>query len=325
MDDRPVVVFLDVTLVEPFTVYFGELIEKAEVLAPGLASPEVIADRKSEAIAVVSRFQPLTATDIHAMPRLRLISAWGVGYNHIDLRAATACRIPVCINPVFSRAVAEAALTLILALAKRLPARVRSAREGRTPGHSERGTEIRGRILGVIGFGRIGRELGDLARRLDMHVLVHDPFIPGAALPAWAQCVSLDELLRQSDYVVLAAPLTLETHHLIGEAELSLMRRSAYLVNIGRGSLVDEAALLSALEAGRIAGAGLDVWEQEPVRPDHPLLHREDVIGTPHALAATWESLQGVCRSIQDNVLRVLDDARPHNVVNEQIYGEGIA
>ena len=100
------------------------------------------------------------------------------------------------------------------------------------------------------------------------------------------------------------------------------MRPASYLVNLGRGSLVDEAALLAALQERRIAGAGLDVWEQEPVRPDHPLLARDDVIGTPHALAATWESLEGVCRAIQENVLRVLRGERPHDAVNPQVFEE---
>ncbi len=322
MKPRPVVIFADFTLEDVLTRYLGDLLAQTEVLAPGRSTVEAIAAGKSEAVAWIGRVQPVSAGDMDAMPRLRLISAWGVGYNHVDVAAATARGIPVCINPVFSRAVAEAALTLILALAKRLPARMRAAHAGRTPGHSERGTDILGRTLGVIGFGRIGREIGDIGQRLQMRVLTYDPYVPAAALPSWCQAVSLEELLMRSDYVVAAAPLTPQTHHLIGAAQLALMRPTAYLVNIGRGPLVDETALLAALEVGRIAGAGLDVWEQEPVRPDHPLLARDDVIGTPHALVATWESLEGVCKAIQANVLRVLAGERPHDVVNPQIYEE---
>jgi phosphoglycerate dehydrogenase-like enzyme len=330
MKQRPVIIFADVTLEDVITRHLGELLAQTEVLAPGLrtldcpegVTKEIIAERKNEAMALITRIQPVTASDLDAMPHLKLISAWGVGYNQVDVAAATARGIPVRINPVFSRAVAEAALTLILALAKRLPDRIRSAHEGRVPGHRERGTEIRGRTLGVIGFGRIGRELGDLGRRLEMQVLAFDPYLPVGASPDWCQLVSLDELLTRSDYVVALAPLTPTTHHLIGAAQLALMRPTAYLLNLGRGALVDEAALLAALEAGRIAGAGLDVWEREPVRPDHPLLARADVIGTPHALAATWESLEAVCRAIQTNVLRVLAGERPHDVINPQIYEE---
>jgi phosphoglycerate dehydrogenase-like enzyme len=130
----------------------------------------------------------------------------------------------------------------------------------------------------------------------------------------------MEDLLRSADFVVIAAPLTPDTHHLIGEPQLALMKPSAYLVNIARGPLVDEAALLPALEQGRIAGAGLDVWEEEPLRPDHPLLTLDNVIGTPHGLGATWESLQQVCEAIQANVLRVLAGQRPEHVINPEVF-----
>ena len=170
---------------------------------PGGPDKETFAARRGEAVALISRVQPVTAGDLEAMPELRLLSAWGVGYNHLDVAAATSRGIPVCINPVFSNAVAEAALTLILALAKRLPARIAAApAPGGCRAESERGREIKGSTLGVIGFGRIGREVGDLGQRLGMRVLAHDPYLPGVAFPAWSQAVALEELLSRSDFVV---------------------------------------------------------------------------------------------------------------------------
>jgi len=123
--------------------------------------------------------------------------------------------------------------------------------------------------------------------------------------------------------VVVTALLTPETHHLIGTAQLGLMKASAYLINIARGPLVDEAALLDALRAGRIAGAGLDVWQEEPPRPDHPLLAMDNVIGTPHRLGASVEGLQALCGCLQGNLLRILDGQRPEHMVNPEVWRRG--
>ena len=320
MTEQPVVVIADVPLEGAVSKYLSQLLERAEVLSPARFTSQAIEGARAEAVAWVARHQTVSEEDLMGMPKLRMLSAMGVGYNHIDVEAATARRIPVCINPVFSRSIAEAALTLILALSKRLPRLVNDARSGQRPLESERGVEIRGKTLGVVGYGRIGREIGELGHRLEMEVVAHDPYVSPDRVPPWCRLVALEELLRAADFVVVAAPLTPQTHHLIGRPQLLLMRSSAHLVNIARGPLVDEAALLQVLQDGRIAGAGLDVWENEPVPLDHPLLALDNVIGTPHRLGATWESLQHVCESIQDNVLRVLAGQRPKHVVNPEIF-----
>jgi len=318
---RPVVVIPDAHIEGAMLEYLSELLERTEVFSPDRATPQAIEEAKAEAVVCVARVRPVSEVDIAAMPKLRMLSAWGVGYNHIDVAAATARRVPVCTNPVFSRSIAEAALTLILALSKRLPHLLRDARAGRRPLASERGMEIRGKTLGIVGYGRIGREIGELGHRLEMEVVAYDPYVSPNSVPAWCRPVTLDALLEIADYVVITAPLTPETHHLIGEPQLALMKPSAYLVNIARGPLVDEAALLLALQEGRIAGAGLDVWEQEPLHPDNPLLALDNVIGTPHALGSTRESLQHVCEAIQANVFRVLAGQRPKHVVNPKVFG----
>jgi len=172
----------------------------------------------------------------------------------------------------------------------------------------------------VVGYGRMGSEMGELCHRLDMTVVAHDPYLASDRFPVWCQPVALDYLFKTSDFVVLVAPLTADTHHMISTPQLALMKRSAYLINMGRGPLVDEAALLAALQQGQIAGAGLDVWEEEPVRPDNPLLVLDNVIGTPHRLAATWESLASLCTGIQTNVFAVIAGRRPENVVNPEVF-----
>jgi phosphoglycerate dehydrogenase-like enzyme len=242
-----------------------------------------------------------------------------VGYDHIDVRAATTRGLPVCINPVIARTMAEAALTLVLALSKNLARHMRNARAGVQSPESDRGIEIHDRTIGLVGFGRIGRELGELAGRLDMRVVAHDPYLPAAAWPHWCRAMTLPDLLREADFVVITALLTPQTHHLIGPAQLALMKPSAYLINIARGSLVDEIALLEALREHRIAGAGLDVWEEEPPRPDHPLLAMENVIGTPHKLGASVEGFQALCGCLQGNLLRILDGRPPEHVVNPDV------
>jgi phosphoglycerate dehydrogenase-like enzyme len=320
---RAVVVIPDIYIEGVMVGYLSELVEQTEVLSPDRATLQAIEEAKAKAVAYVVRAHPVDEVELDKMPKLRMISAWGVGFNHIDVVAATARRIPVCINPVFSRSIAEAALTLILGLSKRLPRLVLDARAGRKSPAPERGTEIRGKTLGIIGYGRIGREIGELGHRLDMNVVTYDPHLLSDDIPAWCRPVTLEALLETADCLVIAAPLTPETYHLIDGPQLALMKPTAYLINIARGSLVNEAALLLALQEKRIAGAGLDVWEQEPVHPDNPLLSLDTVIGTPHGLGATWESLQHVCEAIQANVLRVLAGQRPKNVVNPKVFERG--
>lgn len=320
MVTQPVVVISDVRIEGPLSEYLGELQRRTELYAPDGSTPETIEAARAEALVWVARSAPVTETDLEAMPKLKMLSAWGVGYNHIDVEAATAQGIPVCINPVFSRSVAEAALALVLALSKRLPHLVSDARTGRRTLESERGIEIRGKMLGVVGYGRIGAEIGELSHRLEMEVIAYDPYVSADSLPDWCRWVPLEKLLNDADFVVVAAPLTPETRHLMGEPQLKMMKPSAYLVNIARGPLVDETALLAALEAGRIAGAGIDVWEEEPVDPGHPLLALESVIGTPHHLGRTHESLEQLCVALQENISRVLAGERPKYVVNPEVF-----
>jgi phosphoglycerate dehydrogenase-like enzyme len=319
MSHKPKVIFGDIQITPAMEAHFQDLAGIVEFAHTGNSTTEAIARAKPDARFWVSRTSPVTAQDLASMRKVKMLSAWGVGYDHIDVPAATALSIPVCINPFFSRSVAEATLTLMFALAKRLRCHMQDIANAGDRGHQHRGTEIQGKTLGVVGFGRIGRELGDLASRLDMCVVACDPYVQKENVGDAFRLVTLDQLLSESDFVVLTTALTSETRYMIDAAELARMKPSAYLINVGRGGLVNESALLSALQRQQIAGAGLDVWEKEPVSPDHPLLALENVVGTPHRLAATWESLERVCRGIANNIQRVLNGQPPINVVNPEV------
>lgn len=318
MPGKPKVVFGDMQITPTMETHFSDLTGLVEFVHAGNSTPQAIASSMTEAIVWVSRTAHVSRQDMENMLAVKMLSAWGVGYDHIDVPAATARAIPVCINPYFSRSVSEAALTLIFAVAKRLRHHMQDITNGTDRGHMQRGTEIEGKTLGVIGFGRIGRELGDLAARLGMYVVACDPYIQQENIESKYCMLPLDQLLAQSDFVVLTAALTSETRNMIDAPELARMKPTAYLINVGRGGLVNETALLAALQRQQLAGAGLDVWEVEPVPPDNPLLAMENVIGTPHRLAATWESLERLCRGIANNVLRVLNGQQPLHAINAE-------
>lgn len=263
---------------------------------------------------------PVTAATFAGGPvRTRIIARHGVGYDSVDVPACTEHRVLVTIQPDgVRRPVAVAALTLVLALSQRLLQKDRLTRAGRWNERLEHmGEGLVGRTLGVVGAGSIGRELLALARPFGLRLLAADPYADHGAITALgADLVDLDTLLAASDFVVVLTPLTPDTRGLIGAAQLARMRRTAHLVNIARGPIVDEAALIAALQAGTIAGAGLDVFEQEPVDPANPLLRMENTIVTPHALCWTDECFAGIASSGFRSILDVLDGRVPGGAVN---------
>jgi phosphoglycerate dehydrogenase-like enzyme len=232
--------------------------------------------------------------------RLKLIARFGVGYDSIDVPACTAAGVMLSIAPDgVRRPVATAALTFVLALAQKLGIKDRLTREGRWAEKLDHtGTGLTGRVLGSIGIGNIGAELFRLAAPLEMVHLAHDPHAdPALAESLGVRLVDLDTLCRESDFLCVNCPLDASTRGLVGERLLGLMKPSAYLVNTARGPIVDEAALVRALREGRIAGAGLDVFEQEPTPRDNPLLAMDNVIVTPHAICFTDECMRRLAES----------------------------
>jgi len=251
--------------------------------------------------------------------RVKLIARHGVGFDAVDVPAMSARGVLVTNTPdAVRRPVATAALTYVLALAQKLLIKDRLTRAGRwheRTGHM--GMGLTGRTLGVVGAGSIGCETLRLARVLDLELLAADPYADPAAIAALgARLVPLETLLAEADFVCVTCALTPQTHHLIDARALARMRRSAYLVNVARGPVVDEAALIEALAAERIAGAGLDVFETEPVAAGHPLLQFPNVIVTPHALCWTDECFAAIADSGLGSVVDVAQRRVPAHVVD---------
>ncbi len=251
--------------------------------------------------------------------RLRLISRHGVGYDSVDVPAMTQAGVLVANTPnAVPRPVATIALTFILALAHRLLAKDRITRAGRWAERLDHmGTGLTGRTLGVIGAGRIGKELLRLARVFDLKLLAADPYAERLELEyIGARPVALAELMAQSDFVAVTCLLNEETRGLVGARELALMKPGAYLINVARGPVVDEKALYQVLAARRIAGAGLDVFEEEPTPADNPILKLDNVIVSPHALCWTDELFGNIARTAIGALLAVHNGRRPEFLVN---------
>ncbi len=254
--------------------------------------------------------------------RLRVVARHGVGYDAVDVAAMTRAGIVVTNTPSpMPRPVATTALTFLLALAGKLFLKDRLTRSGRWNERMDNmGLGLTGRTLGVIGAGRIGRELLRMARTFDLKLLASDPQVDAIQLGyVGARKVALQELLRQSDFVVVCCLLTPGTHHLIDAAALREMRPEAFLINVARGPVVDEAALIEALQQGRIAGAALDVFEQEPVDPANPLLAMDNVIVTPHSLCWTDECFHNMASTGLSSIVDALAGRRPEFVVNPEV------
>lgn len=252
---------------------------------------------------------------LRQLPNLRMITVFGIGTDSIDLATArelgiTVCNIPGKTAPV----VAEHAFGLMLACAKRVVFQTDELRAGRW-GTRVDNIYLNGKTLGVVGVGNIGARMAQLGRAIGMRVLAwtfHPS--PERAAQLGVEFVELDELLRQSDVVSLHVKLTEQSRGLIGRRELGLMKRGALLINTGRGALVDEAALVEALESGHLGGAGLDVFTQEPLPPDAPILRCRQVVLTPHNADSTPEGIEFLNEGAVDNVIAFLE-GRPQNVV----------
>lgn len=251
--------------------------------------------------------------------RLKIVARFGVGYDNVDVSACTRAGVLLTITPEgVRRPVAVAALTLLLALSHKLLIKDRLTRAGRW---SERldhtGQGVTGRTLGIIGLGNIGRELASLARPLGLSVIGHDPWVaPEVAAGAEIAHLPLDEVLRRADYVCVCCALTPDTRHLLNAERIALMKPTAYLINVARGPIVDQWALYTALREGRIQGAGLDVFEQEPVPVDDPILGLENVILAPHALCWTDECFRQNGRLAIGSLIDVARGIVPSHVVN---------
>ncbi|MEQ1824458.1 MAG: 2-hydroxyacid dehydrogenase [Pirellula sp.] len=267
---------------------------------------------------IVVANDPITKNHLALAPNLKMIQHQGVGYEKIDLLACKARNIPVGLTPEGTTiGVAEHTLLLILAVYKQIVTAMNGLTRGQWMQWSLRkdSYELAGKTLGLVGYGRIGREVARRAIAFDAHVIAYDPFVSSEGQEMVRRMRTLDELLSESDVVSLHVPENSETHHLMNATNLARMREGAILINAARGGLVDEAALCEALRSGHLGGAGLDVFEVEPLRHDHPLLSFQNVILTPHIAAGTRDALCGKMQAVFANLQRYTRNEPLKNLV----------
>lgn len=257
-------------------------------------------------------------------PHLKMVANFGVGYNNIDVRAATMRGIMVSNTPgAVTNATAELAFALILAVARRVVEGDRMVREGRFKYWAPMtflGREVTGKTLGIVGMGKIGKALAVRGRAFDMHILYHNRkrVSPAEEKELAAQYVDLETLMAESDFVSLNVPLTEDTKYLIGKKELSLMKSTAFLINTARGPVVDEKSLVEVLKAGKIGGAGLDVYENEPALAPG-LAKLDNVVLLPHVGSGTLETRLKIGQLAVANLIAGLSGKLPPNLVNPEV------
>lgn len=275
--------------------------------------------------AVIVRVAPLDEAVIDSAGRLQVIAKHGAGLDNVDVTAASERGIVVCNTPgANARSVAEHAVGLLFALRRNLRAADRHLREGNWDRGAFTGHELTGDTLGLFGFGAIAREVSDIAQGLGQDVLTFDPYVPDDEIPARVERVTeLSNLFERSDAVSIHAPLTEETHHAVSTEELAALGERGVLINTSRGPIVDEAALLEALESEALNAAGLDTFEEEPPGEDNPLYERDDVRLTPHIGGVTDEALARMSRRAARNVRTVSEGDLPESTVNRGAFEEG--
>lgn len=267
----------------------------------------------------------IDADVLNANPGLRIVAVMAVGYNNVDLVTATARRIPVTNTPgVLTETTADLAWALILAVARRIVEADKFTRSGKFTNWGPMlmlGTDVHGKTLGIVGMGRIGQAVARRACGFDMKVLYHTRSRLTSEVEAQlgVEYRALDALLSESDFVSIHTPLTQSTQHLIGARELGIMKRTAYLINTSRGPVVDERALVDALLRQRIAGAGLDVYENEPAL-EAGLVGLDNVVLLPHIGSASLETRTRMALTTADNIIAVINGERPPNLVNPEVY-----
>jgi D-3-phosphoglycerate dehydrogenase len=268
--------------------------------------------------AVIVRVAPLDAAVIERADRLQVIAKHGSGLDNVDIAAASRRDIVVCNTPgANTQSVAEHAIALLFGVRRNLHSADRHVRSGDWERDAFRGHELAGDTLGIAGFGSIGRRTTSLAQGLGMTVLGFDPNKPDDAFPADVERVeTVTKLFERSDAVSLHVPLTDRTRHMVSTDELAALGERGVLVNTARGAVVDERALVEALEAGVLAGAGLDTFEGEPPGDDHPLYARDDVLLTPHVGGVTEQALARMSQRAAANVRTVYEGGIPDSTRN---------
>ncbi|MDI6602229.1 MAG: D-glycerate dehydrogenase [Thermoanaerobacteraceae bacterium] len=290
-----------------------------------LTKQEII-DKIKDKDGIISMLDdPMDAEVINAAPNLKVISNYAVGFNNIDVKAATARGIVVTNTPgVLTNATADLAWALLMATSRRIVEGDKYLRAGKFHCWGPKlilGYEFAGKTLGIIGMGRIGGAVAKRAKGFDMHVIYYKRhrLSEEEEKEIGAEYVTLDELLSRSDFISIHTPLTDDTRHMLCEEQFKKMKKNCILVNTARGLIIDEKALVKALKEGWIAGAGLDVYENEPeVTPE--LLEFDNVVLEPHIGSATYEARERMAEMVVEDCLAVLSGNRPQNLVNKEVY-----
>ncbi|MEM3622355.1 MAG: glyoxylate reductase [Candidatus Bathyarchaeia archaeon] len=279
--------------------------------------------RKVDALATLLS-DKIDAEVFDAAPKLKIVAQMAVGFDNIDIPEATKRGIYVTNTPeVLTDTTADFAWALLLAVARRVVEADKYVRSGqwKVGWHPMmmQGRDVYGATLGVVGAGRIGFAVAKRATGFDMKILFYDVVPRPEMEKLGAKKVDMDTLLRESDFVTIHVPLMKETYHLINEEKLKLMKKTAYLINNSRGPVVDEKALYHALKEGRIAGAALDVFEQEPTPMDNPLLKLDNVVVAPHISSASYETRSRMAEMVAENLVAFFEGKKPPNLVNPEV------
>jgi D-3-phosphoglycerate dehydrogenase len=311
------------------SIGFGDIGLAALEGIPGLkweflasSASEITPDDAASYDALVVLSPKVTRKAVTAASRLTLVSRFGIGYDSVDVQACTDNGVALSVTPgAGKRPMATVALMLILATSHKLLPKDRMTREGRWGDRLDyMGVGLTGRTLGIVGLGNIGRELARLIAPLEMRLLGADPYADRALVrQLGVELLDLHAMLPQCDFLAITAALSDETRGLIGEREIGLMKRSAFLINVARGPIVDQKALTRALSDGRLQGAGLDVFEKEPADKDDPILKLENVVVGPHALGWTDEAFKLVGKMAFGAVLDVAAGWLPQTVLNKAV------
>ena len=306
----------------------AHLARLAEVVTPETWDEDTLARAAVGAEVIVHSFFPtISARLIEASDNLKAIVKYGVGVDNIDIEAASRRRVMVVNCPDYGAGtVADHAFALLICLARRIIPIDRATRESAWvwPSPEVVGIDLAGKTLGLVGFGNIGRALARRAAGFDMERVYYDPYVPAETGAEYdVRAVGFDELLASSDFVSIHCVLTAETRRLFGAAELRAMKEDAYLIDVSRGAIIDEESLVRALGEGWIAGAGLDVFPEEPLRPDHALLAMDNVILTSHLAWYTKEADARLAEECMARLLEILGGERPKNIKNAAALGLG--
>jgi len=295
----------------------------AEVIEVGVKTEEDIIAAGKDADVVINILPKVQRRAIESFQRCKMILRMGIGYDEVDVEAATAKGIMVCnVADYCHEEVSNHALTLLLTVARKVKPFDENLRQGKWGWrHARPMYEIRDKILGLVAFGKIPRCLTPKAQGLGLKVIAYDPYLYDDIFEKWGveRRLDLEDLMAESDFVSVHAPYNQETQGMIGEPEFRRMKKTAIFVNTSRGPVVDEPALIKALQEGWIAGAGLDVMVEEPLPLTNPLLQAPNLILTPHAAWYSERSVQILIQNGMADVVRALQGKRPKNLVNPQV------